>query len=302
VSQHPLIDLANDREVRQSKGFREAAARLTGESLAEMYQQEVANAPKRYEADKKFLAGQKGNAPRGGRSGKPHEHLSIALVNQFRSRGEGLDLPQAPAGDTLDSLAYQVPLKVRQTDPDKRIGKIDVIGVIPEDRLALVTIKYVAPTATRGSTVVLTVSRGQKEVKVPVVVGAQRSLAVQQIRGRGLSPSVAEEESPKPAGEVIAQSPSAGSELPRGSTVSIVVSRGEEQAQAPNVIGKERREAVEAVREAGLEPSVREEETEVPSQVGRVTDQFPPPGAEVEPGSTVTLTVGKRAPESEAAE
>lgn len=152
MSQHPLIDLANDREVRQSKGFREAAARLTGESLAEMYQQEVANAPKRYEADKKFLAGQKGNAPRGGRSGKPHEHLSIALVNQFRSRGEGLDLPQAPAGDTLDSLAYQVPLKVRQTDPDKRIGKIDVIGVIPEDRLALVTIKYVAPTATRGST------------------------------------------------------------------------------------------------------------------------------------------------------
>ncbi|HEU4905247.1 MAG TPA: PASTA domain-containing protein [Solirubrobacterales bacterium] len=157
-------------------------------------------------------------------------------------------------------------------------------------------------TATRGSTVVLTVSRGQKEVKVPVVVGAQRSLAVQQIRGRGLSPGVAEEESSKPAGQVISQSPSAGSELPRGSTVSIVVSMGEEQARVPNVIGKERREAVEALREAGLEPSVSEEETEVPSQVGRVTDQFPPPGAEVEPGSTVTLTVGKRAPESEAVE
>jgi len=157
-------------------------------------------------------------------------------------------------------------------------------------------------TATRGSTVVLTVSRGQKEVKVPVVVGAQRSLAVQQIRGRGLSPSVAEEESSKPAGQVISQSPSAGSELPRGSTVSIVVSKGEEQARVPNVIGKERKEAVEAVREAGLEPSVSEEETEVPSQVGRVTDQFPPPAAEVEPGSPVTLTVGKRATESEAAE
>jgi len=157
-------------------------------------------------------------------------------------------------------------------------------------------------TATRGSTVVLTVSRGQKEVRVPVLVGAQRSLAVQQIRGRGLSPSVAEEESSKPAGEVIAQSPSAGSELPRGSTVSIVVSKGEKQARVPNTIGRERREAVEALREAGLEPSVSEEETEVPSQVGRVIDQFPPPGAEVEPGSTVTLTVGKRAAESEAAE
>ena len=43
-----MIELANDREVRQSKGFREAAACLTGEALAEMYQQEVANAPKRF--------------------------------------------------------------------------------------------------------------------------------------------------------------------------------------------------------------------------------------------------------------
>jgi len=34
----------------------------------------------------------------------------------------------------------------------------------------------------------------------------------------------------------------------------------------------------------------------VPSQVGRVTDQFPPPGSELEPDSTVTLVVGKAAP------
>jgi hypothetical protein len=152
VSQHPLIELANDREVRQSKGFREAAARMTGESLAEMYQQEVANAPKRYDADKKFLVNQKGTVARGGKTGKPHEHLSIALVNRFQSIGEGLDLPMAPAGDTLDFFSYQVPLKVRQTDPDKRIGKIDVIGAVPENRMAIIVLKYVPPTATRGST------------------------------------------------------------------------------------------------------------------------------------------------------
>ncbi|MEX0973478.1 MAG: PASTA domain-containing protein [Solirubrobacterales bacterium] len=155
-------------------------------------------------------------------------------------------------------------------------------------------------TATRGSTVLLTVSKGQRLAKVPVLVGTQRSVAVQQIRGRGFSPSVEEEESPRPAGEVIRQAPSAGSELPAGSAVSIVVSSGERQARVPNVIGNERRQAVETLREAGLDPSVSEEETEVPAQVGRVTDQFPPPGAEVEPGSAVTVTVGKRAAESEA--
>jgi eukaryotic-like serine/threonine-protein kinase len=150
-------------------------------------------------------------------------------------------------------------------------------------------------TATRGSTVVLFVSKGQKLAKVPVLVGTQRALAVQQIRGRGLVPAVEEEESAKPAGEVIRQAPSAGSELPRGSTVAIVVSKGERKAKVPNLIGAERREAVEAVRAAGLEPTVREEATEAASQVGRVTDQFPPPGSEVETGSAVTVVVGKPA-------
>jgi eukaryotic-like serine/threonine-protein kinase len=150
-------------------------------------------------------------------------------------------------------------------------------------------------TATRGSTVTITVSSGPKLAKVPVLVGSQRSVAVQQIRGRGLSPSVEEEEGSAPAGEVIRQSPSAGSELPRGSSMTIVVSEGEEQAKVPNVIGKERAEAVEMLRAAGLEPAVQEQETEVPSQIGRVTDQFPPPGSEVEPGTGVTVVVGKRA-------
>ncbi|HEU4599307.1 MAG TPA: PASTA domain-containing protein, partial [Solirubrobacterales bacterium] len=155
-------------------------------------------------------------------------------------------------------------------------------------------------TATHGSTVTLVVSRGVKKVKVPVLVGSQRRVAVPQIRGRGLEASVSEEESGAPVGEVIRQSPSAGTEVEPGSTVTIVVAKGEEEevAKVPNVIGKERREAVEAVRAAGLVPSVEEEETEVPSQIGRVIDQFPPPGSELEPGDTVTLVVGKRAAES----
>jgi len=150
-------------------------------------------------------------------------------------------------------------------------------------------------TATRGSTVLLVVSKGRKQAKVPVLVGTQRSVAVQQIRGRGFSPSVEEVESGKPAGEVIRQSPSAGTKLPSGSTVAIVVSAGVEEATVPNVIGAERREAVETLREAGLEPDVREEATAVTQQIGRVLDQFPPPGSGVEAGSQVTITVGKRA-------
>ena len=151
-------------------------------------------------------------------------------------------------------------------------------------------------TATNGSTVTLFVSRGPKLTKVPVLVGAQREVAVQRLRSRGLEASISEEESSEPKGQVIRQAPDAGSEVEPGAAVSIVVSKGEkeeEQASVPNVIGSERRQAVEAIRAAGLTPAVEEEETTVPSQNGRVLDQFPPPGSEQKPGATVTITVGK---------
>ncbi len=156
-------------------------------------------------------------------------------------------------------------------------------------------------TATNGSDVTIVVSAGPKRAKVPVLVGSQRRLAVQQIRGRGFTPSVSEEESNSPAGEVIRQSPSAGSEVEVGATVAIVVSSGKEQAKVPNVIGKLRAEAVQAVRDAGLTPSVEEEETEVEAKIGYAIDQSPPFGSELEPGATVTIVVGKRsaAPEAE---
>jgi serine/threonine-protein kinase len=150
-------------------------------------------------------------------------------------------------------------------------------------------------TVTRGSPVTVFVSLGPKLAAVPVLVGVPRSVAVQRIRGRGLTPSVSEEESSAPAGEVIRQSPSAGSRVEPGSTVEIVVSRGEEQVSIPNVIGRLRAEAVQALRDVGLVPSVQEQETDVSSQVGRVTDQFPPPGASVTGGTEVTVIVGKQA-------
>jgi serine/threonine-protein kinase len=160
-------------------------------------------------------------------------------------------------------------------------------------------------TVTNGSTVTIFVSQGPKLAKVPVLVGVQREVAVQRLSARGLSPSVSEEESASPKGQVIRQSPSAGTQVEPGSSVALVVSSGEEEeaeAKVPNVIGKERREAVEAIRAAGLTPQVEEEETAVPSKIGRVIDQFPPPGSELEPKSTVTITVGKRAAEAPAEE
>ncbi|MBS1679969.1 MAG: PASTA domain-containing protein [Actinobacteria bacterium] len=149
--------------------------------------------------------------------------------------------------------------------------------------------------ATHGSTVTIFVSTGPKLVKVPVLVDKQRRLAVQEIRARGLTPEVGEEESSQPIGRVLRQSPSAGQELEPGATVQIVVSSGRETKRMPGVVGLERREAVEEVRAAGLTPVVEEEETRNEAKIGVVLRQSPHGGTQLTPGSEVTLIVGKRA-------
>jgi len=150
-------------------------------------------------------------------------------------------------------------------------------------------------TATHRSTVTIFVSTGPKLVKVPVLTGAQRRVAVQRIRGRGLVAEVGEEESNAPVGQVLSQSPNAGKELEPGSTVQIVVSAGREKVKMPGVVGLERREAVKEVRAAGLTPVVEEEETRNEEKIGLVMRQEPRGGTELLPGEEVALIVGKRA-------
>ncbi len=156
-------------------------------------------------------------------------------------------------------------------------------------------------TAEKGTTVTIFVSTGPKLVKVPVLTGAQRRVAVERIRGRGLTPEVEEEESNLPVGQVIRQSPAAGKELEPESTVEIIVSSGREKKKMPGVVGLERREAVEEVRAAGLTPLVVEEETRNEEKIGLVIRQTPSGGTQLLPGAEVTLNVGKRAaaPEEE---
>jgi eukaryotic-like serine/threonine-protein kinase len=196
-------------------------------------------------------------------------------------------LPQEEATEKLEEAGFGVQVESANSDT-------------VEEGLVIHSDPSAGKTETRGSDVTLTVSTGPKLAKVPVLVGTQRSVAVQQIRGRGLVASVSEEPSSSPAGQVIRQQPSAGAEVDPGSSVSIVVSKGVEKTAIPNVIGQLRSEAVAALRAAGLVPAVQEQETEVPSQIGRVTDQFPPPGSKVDSGAEVTVVVGKRASESTA--
>ena len=81
-------------------------------------------------------------------------------------------------------------------------------------------------TAVKGTTVQLSVSNGVKPVVIPSLAGQTQGAAVTQLTKLGLKPQLQNVSSSQPAGQVVAQKPPAGSEVDKGSTVVLNVSRG----------------------------------------------------------------------------
>ncbi len=213
---------------------------------------------------------------------KPAVTLTVSI-----GPGEGTvpsvaGLTRAAATKKLEEAEFEVAVETAHSDT---VEQGDVIYTEPHG----------GETATHGSTVTIFVSSGPQLVKVPVLTGSQRRVAVQRIRARGLVPEVGEQESNVQVGQVLHQSPNAGEELEPGSTVQIIVSAGREKVKMPGVFGLERREAVEEVRAVGLTPVVEEEEIRNEEKIGLVIRQSPTGGTALLPGSKVTLVVGKRA-------
>ncbi len=144
---HPLIALANDKAVRQAAQFPQAAAELTAERLAELYAAERAAAPSVHDAGRSYFVKRTGKPATERRKNRDEEHLGAALVRA--ASGEGLELPD-DAG-RLRLLDYQVRAKTGPADESetKGIARFDGLGVGPEDRLAVVALRYLEPAATR---------------------------------------------------------------------------------------------------------------------------------------------------------
>jgi serine/threonine-protein kinase len=161
-----------------------------------------------------------------------------------------------------------------------------------ERGIAIRTVPAAGEEVERGERVQLFVSSGPEQVEVPEVTGLSRDSAEDLISAAGLEPAVEEQESEEPEDDVIAQNPVAGSEVDRGSTVTITVSTGIETVSVPNVVGLSRRDASQQLRAVDLVPSVQEVDVTDPSQDGAVVEQRPVAGIELETGRQVVIMVG----------
>jgi eukaryotic-like serine/threonine-protein kinase len=152
-----------------------------------------------------------------------------------------------------------------------------------------------------GSAVTISVSRGVQQVEVPNVIGQSQDDAEAAIADAGLRVGdVGDEFSDQPEGTVIGQSPDPGTEVDRGSAVSITVSAGPATVAVPDIRCQDKASARAAVRDAGLEyqEGGKTFSEECDGASGVVIEQNPAPGTQVQPGTTVTTTVS-RGPEPE---
>ena len=131
---------------------------------------------------------------------------------------------------------------------------------------------------------------------VPNVVGSDQTTATSTLGSAGFTAAINQVDSTKPQGTVIAQSPHAGASAEVGSTVSLDVSSGAPPTVGvPNVVGESPDSARSSLRSAGFNVAVSYEVVKQQEKIGVVIGQSPGGGSDVNPGSTVTITVGKSA-------
>ncbi|MBL7501831.1 PASTA domain-containing protein [Frankia sp. CN7] len=144
-------------------------------------------------------------------------------------------------------------------------------------------------------TVTLVVSAGMESVRVPEVVGLTEAAARSTLQEYGLTVLVKATTGPAVVGRgrVSAVDPTAGVQVPAGSTITITVvvaGGGRTLATMPNVVGRPADDAQAAVRAAGFTDVALTYATSSET-AGTVTATDPPAGRSTAKNTTVTLTV-----------
>jgi eukaryotic-like serine/threonine-protein kinase len=162
-----------------------------------------------------------------------------------------------------------------------------------EAGLAIRSVPGAGEVVERGEQIKVFISSGPELVAVPNVTGLSREVAEDRISDAGLTPGqLTEQESAEPENEVIAQDPGAGNEVEKGTTINLTVSTGIETVDVPNVLGIGAGDAGAQLSADGLVPVERETEVSDRAQDGKVIDQRPAAGTEVEKGRPVVIIIG----------
>lgn len=147
---------------------------------------------------------------------------------------------------------------------------------------------------SKHATLKVFVSLGIEYVTVPNVIDSPLSKAEQDLRANKLHISKTTEEYDEKiaSGNVISISPGVGEVLKHDSQVEVVVSKGRQPLEVPNLAGKSQGEAEQVLSDLGLLSSAKWEINDsVPR--GQVASQNPAPGETLYKGDTVSFVISR---------
>ncbi|WP_228976155.1 Stk1 family PASTA domain-containing Ser/Thr kinase [Streptomyces sp. DH12] len=145
-------------------------------------------------------------------------------------------------------------------------------------------------TMAENSTISVWVSEGAAKVKVPNVMEQSKDLATTNLTNEGFKVKTETQESEKPEGTVIKQSPEGGSEHEKGTEVTLTIAV-KDKVSVPRVIDSQFDNAKAQLET--LKFRVVREDVDGEQPAGQVVDQNPKPDERVSEGSTITLKVSK---------
>jgi serine/threonine-protein kinase len=159
----------------------------------------------------------------------------------------------------------------------------EVVRTVPEPGTSL----------REGETLTLHVSLGAPLVPVPQdLVGLSQEDAEDQLATAGLQADVQRQPSDEvDAGIVIGLGEDVADQMPRGSSVPLIVSSGPDEPEIPDLEGEDYRDAVAELEALGLEVELDFRQARGGREEGEVIRTDPGEGEEVDQGSTVLVVV-----------
>ena len=174
----------------------------------------------------------------------------------------------------------------KSTAPSDTVAKGKIISQDPAD----------GKKVKKHTTVNVVISSGEeaKMTTIPSVVGLAEADAEKALQAKNL---VVKKGDPVYSddveqGEVVSVSPSEGAEVKEGTTVTLVISKGNQPTKVPKLSGKSQSDAEAALSQAGLSGNATEDYSDTVEK-GLVISQDTDAGKEVSKGTTIGYVVSK---------
>ena len=212
-----------------------------------------------------------------------------------------------PEGDFVEELEYDPTARTQVIDTNayrdnkqtknssgKKDGKFKTFVKTHKGLSIFIGLLLLFVLSLGGTMLVLNLTN-PPEVAMPNVVGLSKEGAQKEIENVKLKFEIEKEEYNKdvPEGFIISQDPTymeKFNKVKQGSTVKVVVSKGEEKTTVPKVVGMEKDKAVKALEDAKLKVEIVEESSKK-VQEGYVISQETSPDTEAFAGDTIKIHV-----------